>query len=141
MTDNATTSTSTTVVIHLKRKNYEDESSNTGSATAQLHQHVKNRYCDISLASSEQSSDLSDVEEKDDLIRRRATTSSSKETIEEDDDVEEEEEFDDVVMEEDAPGADEHFISMQGVVGGSHSGGLGPILKKTNGKGKDSPMC
>ncbi|CAO4360556.1 unnamed protein product [Caenorhabditis nigoni] len=136
-TDTATTSTgagtmtttaSTTVVIHLKR-NHPDESATTGSATAQLHQHSRSRYCDVSLASSEESSDLSDVDEKEDLIRR-TITSSSKETMEEDDDdvAQEEEEFDDVVMEEDVGGGgggdriEDQF---------SRGGG---ILKKSNGK-------
>ncbi|ULU10018.1 hypothetical protein L5515_000478 [Caenorhabditis briggsae] len=135
-TDTATTSTgagtmttaSTTVVIHLKR-NHPDESATTGSATAQLHQHSRSRYCDVSLASSEESSDLSDVDEKEDLIRR-TITSSSKETMEEDDDddvAQEEEEFDDVVMEEDVGGGGGDRIEDQFSRGGG-------ILKKSNGK-------
>nr|pir hypothetical protein M01E11.7a - Caenorhabditis elegans [Caenorhabditis elegans] len=126
MSDTATTST--TVVIHLKRSNHDDASAS--ATTAQLQQ--RSRYCDVSLASSEESSDLSDAEEKDDLIRR-TITSSSKDTMEEGDD-DDEEEFDDVVMEEDVGGGTDANEQFSRVIQRQISGAGGGILKKSNGK-------
>ncbi|CAI2320504.1 unnamed protein product [Caenorhabditis sp. 36 PRJEB53466] len=134
MSDTATTS-STTVVIHLKNSRATQDAT-SATASAQLHHNPSSRrYCDVSLASSEESSDLSDAdEEKEDLIRRTTTTtSSSKETMEEEE--EEEEEFDDVVMEEDGVETEEHYakVPRQTLIIANGPGG-GGILKKSGAK-------